>query len=124
LLSKLTWSADGIDKSTGLKGVGIYWPENDASVSAVASDGKTELSCFKDTRNATPDAENYVLYLKVYGGRTAYEQCPQSAYININQNYIGPRLMEIDAYEALCKQQNIPVMVSANALDKWSAARK
>ena len=106
------WSAKGIDPSTNQAGVAIYFPNNDASINAKASDGKSTLLAFK-----------VILMLKIHGGRTAYEQCPDEAYFNVNPKYDGARLMSTDDYELECKNRDIPVEVVPTALDQWTQQR-
>ena len=118
------WSAEGIDPSTSSKGVTIYFPESGESYNASSGDGKSTLLAFKDTRNApAPATAKVTLMLKIHGGRTAYEQCPDNGYININPEHAGPRLMSADDYEKICKAKDIPVEVIPTALDKWNTAR-
>ena len=118
------WSKTGIDTSNNQAGVTIYFPNNDASINAKASDGKSTLLAFKDTRNQPASADSPVIVmLKIHGGRTAYEQCPDEAYFNVNPKYDGARLMSTDDYELECKNRDIPVEVVPTALDQWTQQR-
>lgn len=117
------WSKTSIDPSTGKEGSPIYFPADDSGINAQASDGKSTLIAFKDTRNAPPTDDKIVVMLKVHGGRLAYEGCPDLVYMNINPQYVGARFMDVPAYTDLCNTKNIPIQATSSVLDQYNSAR-
>ena len=117
------WSATWTCPKTGEVGSTIYFPEDGRSTAIESSDGKGQLVAIKGDRNAPADPNHVTLMYRLYNGRTAYEQSPDNAYLNINPEYNGARLMTIGDYKAECKTRKIPIEMVSTALDSYLTSR-
>mgnify|MGYP003140962498 CR=1 FL=1 len=117
------WSGTWVCPKTGEVGSTIYFPDDGSSFNLEASDGVGELVVIKGDRNAPPDPNKVTLMFRLYGGRDAFAKHPEEAYLNLNQDYDGPRLMTVPDYESACATRKIPVTQVATALDAYLASR-
>jgi len=117
------WSKTWVCPKTGETGSGIYFPDDGSNFNLEATDGKSEIVGIKGDRNAPPDPNKMTFMLRIFGGQPEYQKAPDNAYINLNPVYDGPRYMDVEDYEAMCTERNIPVHAPTTLLDAYNASR-
>ena len=123
LLATKRWGAGMVCPNTGETGCGIYFPDDGSNFNLQATDGKSAIVIIKGDKNAPPDPNKLTTMLQIYGGKPAYQTVPEKAYINLNPSYVGPRYMDVEDYEAMCTERNIPVHAPTTLLDTYNASR-
>ena len=117
------WSKTWLCPKTQTPGSGIYFPNDGSNFNLEATDGKSALVLIKGDRNAPADPNKITLMLQIYGGRSAFESCPDEAYINVNPDYKGARFMTVDDYKATCTQMNVPIHQVSSLLDTYNQSK-
>ena len=94
VLAILRWSDKWRDADTDIPGSAFYFiPTNES----YANDHGQELVKFKN--NTADDDDDDRFLLRFNGGKEVYEKLPKEAYINIDPNYTGSRLMTVEQFE-------------------------
>ena len=123
LLATKRWGPKMVCPTTAQVGCGIYFPDDGSNFNLEATDGKSAIVIIKGDKNAPPDPNKLTTMLQIYGGKPAYQTVPDKAYINLNPAYDGPRYMDVEDYEAMCTERNIPVHAPTTLLDAYNASR-
>ena len=97
LLAMLRWSDRWMDSKTDIRGSAFYFIGTSDSYE---NEHGQELVFFADDRDST-DARPI---LRFNGGKDTYSKLPPKAYINVNPEYDGSRLMTVEQYEKSSKQ--------------------
>ena len=97
MLAILRWSDKWRDSDTDLAGSAYYFIPTGESYS---NDHGQELVYF----NNDVDTDEPRPCLRFNGGRETYEKLPPKAYINVDPNYNGSRLMTVEQYEKSSQQ--------------------
>ena len=97
ILAVLRWSDRWMDSATDVRGSAYYFiPTGDS----YENDHGQELVFFNDD---TDSAEPRPI-LRFNGGKATYEKLPPKAYINVNPDYEGSRLMTVEQHEKMLKK--------------------
>ena len=94
VLAILRWSDKWRDTDTDIPGSAFYFIPNNESY---ANDHGQELVRFNNTDDDADDQGRFLL--RFNGGKEVYEKLPKEAYINIDPNYPGSRLMTVEQFE-------------------------
>ena len=97
VLAILRWSDKWMDSETDVRGSAYYFiPTGDS----YENEHGQELVFFADD---TDSAEPRPI-LRFNGGKATYQKLPPKAYINVDPNYNGSRLMTVEQYEKSSQQ--------------------
>ena len=97
MLAVLRWSDKWRDSDTDVRGSAYYFIPTGESFS---NDHGQELVYFNNDTDDDADRP----YVRFNGGRETYEKLPAKAYINVDPNYNGSRVMTVEQYEKSSKQ--------------------
>ena len=106
MLAILRWSDKWRDSKTDIPGSAYYFISTSESFE---NDHGQELVFFDNDDTDDDDTPRPVLRLN--GGKATYEKLPPKAYINIDPNYTGSRLMTIEQYDKTSKKLDKAVVI-------------
>ena len=99
LLATLRWSERWMDSATDIRGSAFYFIGTSDSYE---NEHGQELVFFENDRDR--DSADARPILRFNGGKDTYSKLPPKAYINVNPDYKGSRLMTGEQFEKASKE--------------------
>ena len=99
MLAILRWSDKWRDSKTDIPGSAYYFISTSESFE---NDHGQELVFFNNDAPTDDDEDRPVL--RFNGGKATYQKLPPKAYINVNPDYKGSRLMTLEQHKKMLKK--------------------